>query len=102
MLMIDEEVEEPSENKIKIVDGNLLSYVKTHIVHQCNTITDKGKGIAETIFKKFPDDDAINLVGQHYPGVAKYANDTAEKRIAAFKKGLETIARKIPSDNIGC
>lgn len=124
----EEEFEDPTENKIKTVNGDLLSYVKTHyIVHQCNAVTDKGKGIAETIFKKFPKADIysdgtkrklgdvfirgkiINLVGQHYPGVAKYANDTVEKRISAFKRGLETIAKKIPSDssvafpyNIGC
>ncbi|MDD4930602.1 MAG: NADAR domain-containing protein [Candidatus Colwellbacteria bacterium] len=125
---VEDDEEEPAENKIKTVDGDLLSYVKTHyIVHQCNAVTDKAKGLAETIFKKFPEADIysdgtkrklgdvfirgkiINLVGQHYPGEARYPTDTPEKRIAAFKKGLETIAKKIPSDssiafpyNIGC
>jgi len=124
----DEIDNEEEENTIKTVDGDLLSYVKTHyIVHQCNAVTDQAKGIAETIFKKFPDADIysdgtkrklgdvfirgkiINLVGQHYPGPASRKNDTIEKRVDAFKKGLETISKKIPSNssiafpyNIGC
>lgn len=89
------------------------------IVHQCNCITQYGKGLSHEIFKKYPYANTyrlrtdiskrsvpgtidvkkennesriiINLYGQYYPNVGKYKGDLAADRILYFQKGLEAI-----------
>lgn len=108
---------------IRIINGNLLdSSIEDEpiIVHQCNCITQYGKGLSHEIFKKYPyantyclrvntsirsipgtidiKEDTkqtnriiVNLYGQYYPNVGKYKGDLMEDRIRYFQSGLDAI-----------
>jgi len=39
---------------LSIIEGDLLESSEKYIAHQCNCITKKGKGLSESIGKKFP------------------------------------------------
>lgn len=98
---------------MKIIKGNLLNATEQYIIHQCNCVTDKPKGLSKAMFDKFPfanvyknhkqkrskpgtiriTQNVVALFGQYYPGRAKYANDSKEMRINWFRECLEQIAR---------
>ncbi len=112
---------------ITIKNADLLNFTEQYAAHQCNCVSTDAKGIARYIFQKFPNADTyknrptpsipgnidicgniINMYAQYYPTVAKYTNDSNDKRIIWFKQCLVKISQinnihsiAIPY-NIGC
>lgn len=108
---------------LKTVDGNLLDAKEDYLAHQCNCITVRGNNLSKQMFNKYeyantyklrtrgdkktydtPGTIAIkgngidkryviNMYGQYYPSVSKYANDTTDKRIQWFKECLDEISK---------
>ena len=97
-----------------IIYGNILDYINTHyIAHQCNCITQNAKGLAEVIYKKYPNaniynDDTermlgtiivrekvINMIAQYTPGFPK-SNNIKKQRENAFKQCLDEIVLMFP------
>ena len=108
---------------LKTIDGNLLEAEEQYIVHQCNCVSNGAKTLALQIFNKFPyantyknrqsknystyskpgtidilgngDDKrlVINAYSQYYPSIAKYANDSKQKRLEWFDNCLNEIAK---------
>ena len=107
----------------KIINGDLLTATETYIVHQCNCISTSAKALAESLFNEYLYANTyskrirnnittyskpstidilgngitqryiINMYAQYYPGIAKYNNDTKEKRIIWFKECLDHISQ---------
>ncbi len=101
----------------EIIEGDLLQATEDAIVQQCNCVANKPHGLSSVIFEKWPEADCysireqgekdkpgsiivkecedgkmvINLIGQYYPGKARWKNDDAAKRLAWFKRGLQVI-----------
>lgn len=101
--------------------GDLLEAKTQYIVHQSNCVTKRAKHLALSVFTKFPyaniyaprlkghyidkpgniiikgdgEDQrfVIAILGQYYPGKAKYANDTPVKRFEWFRQGLAKIEK---------
>lgn len=121
------------------VEGDLLTTPVYAIAHQCNCVTDKlaMRLLSGKVFTAFPHADIysgrttrcvpgsvhvarqhgqktiVNIMGQLYPGGAKYDNDSAEKRLQWFISGLTTLRTELPElmdpnfsiafpDKIGC
>lgn len=108
-------------NHVETVNGNLLDAKEDYIVHQCNCVSTGAKTLAEQIFKKYPYANTylhrirgvkntydkpgtieilgngkelryiVNMYSQFYPSVAKYGNDTKEKRVQWFKECLHEL-----------
>ena len=101
--------------KYTIKNKNILNSNEDYILHQCNCITTKGKGLSKQIFDKYPESNIylahetkrdipgtisikgkiINLFGQKYPGKPKYKNDLAEDRLRFFKEALNYLPSNI-------
>ena len=102
--------------KVQEVQGDLLSHPAEYLCHQCNCVTTNASGLAKAVFKKFPCADIysdrvepdepgkiivcgdgkteryiVNLLAQYYPGKAKYANDSPEKRLKWFSDCLSKL-----------
>ena len=95
--------------------GDLLTHYKTnYLVHQCNCKTTTSIGLANTIFRKFPNTNTysgdhirnpgeidiikpiINLYGQIFPGRANaILDDSREDRLNYFKQGLTQIYQEL-------
>lgn len=117
---------------INFKEGNILEVDDQYIAQQCNCVTQNYKGLSKDIVEKFPwakfysipnrtpgriaiaGDEKINhryvigMYAQRYPGLAKWSNDTEEKRAQWFQECLDQIAQ-IPNIksiafpyNIGC
>ncbi len=115
---------------IYVVKGDLLEATEEAICHQCNCITTSSIGLADLIFKKWPESNTyINRTGPHKPGsisvhsindrqyiVNFYAqiypggpniNDSYKARMGYFKscltqiKNLNVKSVAFPK-NIGC
>ena len=90
---------------------NILNANEQYIVHQCNCVTKKSKGLSKQIFDKYPQSNIyhkrqgpdepgtiivkeriINILGQFYPGRSKGIYDTKEKRLIWFQEALDKIA----------
>ena len=110
-------------NLIETINADLLDAKEDYIVHQCNCVSIGAKTLALEIFKKYPYANTyshrirgdrstynfpgtievlgdgeekryiINMYSQFYPSIAKYSNDSTEKRLKWFKKGLNEIAK---------
>lgn len=107
---------------LRFVTGDITEANEKYIVHQCNCVTKRAKGLAQSIFDKYPYSNTyklrvgpqldrpgtiqirgngtsqryvINLMGQVKGGKPKDPNDTAQKRLQYFRAGLQQIA-KIP------
>jgi O-acetyl-ADP-ribose deacetylase (regulator of RNase III) len=102
---------------MKIIHANLLDSDSQYIVHQCCCIKriTKGKGLAATMYKKFPHTDIyknrtqddvpgtvkirgsnpciVNLFGQFNPGKPRKTTDTQADRLKWFKQGLDEIGK---------
>ena len=39
---------------VEIKEGNVLDATEEYIAHQCNCITNNGKGLSEALFKRYP------------------------------------------------
>ena len=99
---------------VKVVTGNILDCQEEVIFHQCNCVSTEVKGLAESLFEKYPysntyknrtqnksvpgtvdvcpgDKIIINAYAQYYPGRAKYANDNQTKRIEFFNNCLNQL-----------
>lgn len=109
----------------KTVEGSIVNASETYIVHQCNCVTKRGKGLSYTLFNAFPDANiyklrtenskpgtidvrgkVINLFGQVNPGHAGHYRDTEVDRLAYFKSCIEEL-RKLDGSfafpyKIGC
>ena len=91
-------------------DQDIINFTESYLIHQCNCVTNVSKGLAETIFKLYPDankyidsnfkripgtisvhDKIINMYAQRYPGKSKYNNDTKSQRLEWFKMGLNSL-----------
>ena len=108
-----------STGNLKIVEGDLTEAKEKYIAHQCNCQSNNAKGIAKTIFDKFPFSNiyserekyganepgkiiicgngkneryVINMMGQISPGKPKFP-ETFDKRIDFFKQCLDEIAK---------
>lgn len=108
-----------STENFSIVEGDLTTAKEKYIAHQCNCITKYAKGIAKTIFDKFPYSNIyterekygatipgkiiicgdgkqkrfiINMMGQVSPGKPKFP-ETNEKRAEYFKECLDEITK---------
>lgn len=103
----------------KYIEGDILDAKEDVIIHQCNCVTEKAKGLALSIFEKWPETNVYkkrnkaritdtpgtvtmceigetgrfvaNLFAQRYPGKARFNNDTAKLRLKWFSKGLNEI-----------
>lgn len=93
---------------IKIIDGDIFTASEDYfIAHQCNCVTTDSRGLAKSIFDRFPDANTynnnqikripgqisihgriINLYAQKYPGYNKYN----EKREIWFRECLNKIS----------
>lgn len=106
-------------NNIEIINGDICNSDTQYIAHQCNCVTNHGKGLSKTIFNKYPYSDiygirnnytdipgtiivlgdginnryVINMMSQFYPGKARYGNDTIVKRREWFWKCLYKISQ---------
>ncbi|KAH0794298.1 SNF2 subfamily protein [Histomonas meleagridis] len=106
------------QSLVKIVDGDICNAKEKYIVHQCNCVSKGARGVAQTIFKKFPYSNVyaqrtkhdvpgtikicgngvdkrfiIALFGQYGWGKPDNKNDSPEKRLNFFKSGLGKIAQ---------
>ena len=105
-------------NNINFIIGDLTEANEKYIVHQCNCTTKSAKGLAATIFRKFPYADVynvignrndipgtikvmgngqknryvINLFGQIAGGKPKPNKESAEQRLQYFRAGLQKIS----------
>lgn len=109
--------------KMKKILGNVLDSTTQIIAHQCNCVTDRGKGLSHSLFSRFPQADIYstrtgkdrpgfvvfkqcsnviiaNMLAQFYPGPSKYANDTVEKRQQWFVDCLDQIGKYMIENNI--
>ena len=102
-----------------IINADLLTATETYIAHQCNCISTDAKALAKSLFDKYPyantykkriyknvqthtqpgtidvlegHPQIINMYAQYYPHIAKYNNDTQEKRIVWFQECLTHIS----------
>jgi O-acetyl-ADP-ribose deacetylase (regulator of RNase III) len=116
----DEEEDPPRTGSVTIVRGDLLNAKEQYICHQCNCTSKKAKGLAKTIFNRFPwskiyhkDRSAwlgdirvskspvanfpsvIHMFAQDRPGGHKGSANVKLARRMLFKGCLEKIA-KIP------
>ena len=109
-------------NNIEIINGDICNSDTQYIAHQCNCVTNYGKGLSKTLFSKYPYSDiyicrtkykdtndipgtivvrgdginnrfVINMLSQFYPGKARYYNDTIEKRREWFWECLYKISQ---------
>lgn len=48
---------------VEIVQGDLLDATETYIIHQCNAVTDKPKGLSRAVFSRFPHADIYTSRG---------------------------------------
>ena len=95
---------------MKTIKCSLLDAPTRYIAHQCNCCSQKAKGLAKSIFDKYPDasypkqmqrnpgaisvhnDRVINCYAQWVPG-KPVQNDTAEMRLDWFHQCLSCITR---------
>jgi O-acetyl-ADP-ribose deacetylase (regulator of RNase III) len=103
---------------LPVIDGNLLHVNTTFIAHQCNCQTSRAKGLAHTIFRKFPHTNTyasgstrhvgtidvfsaptlhegpgvINMYAQRSPGRAGREHETASHRAHWFRRCLQAMA----------
>jgi len=118
---------------INIISGsNITEAQEPIIIHQCNCITKKAKGIAKLLFDTFPDANIyakrtkqsipgtinivktngkiiVNIFGQFNVGYPKLPDETIETRMEWFRQGLDVIALNLDTDKgvampylIGC
>ena len=108
-------------SQLIVKDGDLCQATEQYIVHQCNCVKRSAKGLAATLFEKFPysecyksrtQDDIpgtikvcgngsnqryiINLFGQFTAGKPRNPKDTKEMRLQYFNTCLDQIS-KIPN-----
>lgn len=105
---------------IEEVVGSVFDDQAGVLVHQCNSITRKGKHLSAAVFEKYPHAniyarrsheggkrDALgvpiilgdgqqhrwvaNFVAQRYPGSSKYSNDTPTQRLQWFQQCLRVF-----------
>jgi O-acetyl-ADP-ribose deacetylase (regulator of RNase III) len=103
---------------MKYTDGDLLTYPCNYVVHQCNCITTRGKGLADAIFKKWPQADSyknntkrttgtvdvvlvaaenkyiVNLYGQRKPAKCDSV-ETWQMRLRWFEAGLVKLEKLV-------
>lgn len=110
--MADERADERTAPCVTERRGDVCEAREQFIAHQCNCVTRTAQGVAKALFRAFPDADiykaraaadepgrivvrgrVINMLAQRYPGRARYANDTAEQRLAWFAACLDEIGR---------
>lgn len=122
------------------MEGDLLEAKEEYLCHQCNCVTVRGAHLSGSVFARFPHADiykerigrqpardepgnivvrggaegerlVINMLGQFYPGKARFANDTGVLRRGWFQSCLDRItdlATKSPirslafPERIGC
>lgn len=100
------------------IDGDLTQTDATIVAHQCNCVTRHAKHLAATMFAAFPHANiyaerkgrdepghivlrgngtseryVVNLLGQRYPGMPRFDNDTRNMRIRWFAQCLQALAR---------
>jgi O-acetyl-ADP-ribose deacetylase (regulator of RNase III) len=98
------------------ISGDLLESNVQYIAHQCNCVTNYGKGLSATLFRRFPWADTysnrcepskpgtievfgngnaqrfvINMYAQYNPGKPRGPHDTAQIRRQWFADCLEQI-----------
>ena len=108
---------------IEIVNGDLLNATEPYIAHQCNCVSTCAKTLAKIIFDKYSYADTyksrinlnpstyhkpgtidilgdgvnnkyiINMYSQYYPAIAKYSNDSFQKRLQWFQMCLNQIGQ---------
>lgn len=110
------------ECRLIYVNGDLLKSDADYIAHQCNCVTSHGRGLSESLFRKFPYADiykiregrksaagtvdirgedlgrrrVINMFGQYNPGKPQRTRyDTAQQREIWFRACLSIIAAHI-------
>lgn len=116
-------LEEPSDARIIMKEGNVLDATEQFIVHQCNCESTYAKGLAQHLFDRFPFADVyrkrkstkavdtpgtiqtfmprpgergvINLFGQIRPGPPKGSADDRKAREKYFTEAL-SLVKEIP------
>lgn len=103
------------KTKVRVIQGNVLNATEDFIAHQCNCITSYAKGLAKSIFKRFPESNVytnrvrmsprthhqpgtisvhgriINMFAQQRPGKNTIA-ETQTQRLQWFQQCLKHIA----------
>jgi len=69
---------------IKLVIGDVLESKETWLVHQCNCVTRKGKGLSEAVFKKYP-----------YANVYKNREDPSRPGLTLFRGKMRNGERLV-------
>eukprot|EP01139_Manchomonas_bermudensis_P010732 Amastigsp_a341000_14.p1 type:complete len:153 gc:universal Amastigsp_a341000_14:505-47(-) len=101
-----------SDDLVTVRRGDLCESREQFIAHQCNCVSKSGRGVAKSVFQRFPEANiysrraaedtpghivvrgrVVNMLAQRYPGKAKYANDTAALRLEWFDACLDEIAQ---------
>jgi hypothetical protein len=98
-----------------ITNDDILNSKEKYIAHQCNCVVNNPKGLAKSIFDKYPyadiyssrknkdipghniicsgnDKIIINMLAQYYPGKSKYNNDSVPNRLQWFRDCLNEIS----------
>ncbi len=101
----------PHGATITVVNGNILDFRETYMVHQTNCQTRYGKGLSEALFRRYPSANVykdidpsrrvpgsivvrnriISLFGQHAPGASRSSSDSKAQRLLWFKQGMNAI-----------
>lgn len=104
------------------VTGDLVTFDKADVlVHQCNTVTTRGRGLSAAIFKTYPEADTygsrhivrkageisvhdvgngrkvVNMYAQRNPGKPRERGDLAADRIRYFKSCLAHLTELRPA-----
>ena len=110
-------------NYLKTINGDLLNATEDFVAHQCNCMSTNAKTLAQQLFIKYPYANTyknrikgnkntynipgtmeifgngidkrfiINIYSQYYPSIAKYNNDTTNKRLEWFVNCLNEITK---------
>lgn len=105
---------------VPVVEGDLLRSDATFVVHQCNCVTTRSKGLSQQMFQAYPYADiyasraperrdvpgtivvcgngreqryVVNVLGQMYPGPSRWASDSASQRLRWFREALHRLAQ---------
>lgn len=96
--------------RVKFIQGNFFDLENDYfLVHQCNCVSTKGKGLSRNMSLIFPGANVfaseqqripgtifikqrvVNMMVQVYPGRSKFPTDTVDIRLQFFKMCLKEI-----------
>lgn len=99
--------------EVKQITGDITLVTDAILVHQCNCVTKYGKGLSESMFRRFPEaityirrrepsvpgtydriGNVVNLYGQYKPGGCS-GSETAVRREQWFQQALNHLSAEL-------